>query len=344
MSELRRDREWEHWPQDRRPDERIRRRLRGLFHPTVDEGDIERALSSQSHEIELRAQELADTVADLERREARTHELRTAVEQMLRRGSAELDDRHAELSDLAARLADRETVVADAEEALAERRRELGAVELRRAAVERREEAFASREDELVHRETELKSRETAVAGLEEQARELEGREQELTRRTSELELLHARVAETLAVVEREQQALAQREASVQDRERLAVELADRQRELAASASELRTLEEALASDRVAIDEQREELRHAVEAVSRGLGMRGTSVPVDTSPDYVALVPGGRYRLVERDDGPPSLGTQIVVEEEAFRIVRLGSSPLPNDRRRCAFLERVPEA
>jgi hypothetical protein len=102
-------------------------------------------------------------------------------------------------------------------------------------------------------------------------------------------------------------------------------------------------LEETLASDRAAIEEQREELRHAVEAVSRESGMPGMSVPVDTSPAYVALVPGGRYRLVERDDGPPSIGTEIRIEEEAFRIVRLGSSPLPNDRRRCAFLERVLE-
>jgi DNA repair exonuclease SbcCD ATPase subunit len=340
VSELRRDREWEHWPQDRRPDERIRRRLRGLFHPTVGDDDIERALSLQSNEIELRAHELAQTVADLERREARTHELRSAVEQMLRRGSAELDERHAELSDLAARLADRETAVADAEEALAERRRELGAVELRRAAVERREEAFAVREEELARREDELGERESVISELEGRARELETREHELTRRTSELELLQARVAETLAVVEREQQALAQREASVQERERLSAELERREHELTASASELRTLEESLAGDRVAIEEQREELRQAVESVSRGLGTPGAPVAAETSPDYVALVPGGRYRLVERDDGPPSLGARILVEEEAFRIVRLGSSPLPDDRRRCAFLEQ----
>jgi len=340
MSELRRDREWEHWPQDRRPDERIRRRLRGLFHPTTGDDEIERALSMQSHEIELRAQELAHTVDDLERREARTHELRSAVEQMLRKGSAELDERHAELSDLAGRLADRETVVADAEEALAERRRELGAVELRRAAVERREEAFSAREEELGRRIEEIEGREALVVELEERARELETREQQLTRRTSELELLHERVAETLAVVEREQQALAEREASVRQREELAIELEIREQELATSASELRTLEETLATDQVAIEEQREELRHAVEAVSRGLGMPGASAEMDTSPAYVALVPGERYRLVERDDGPPNLGALIRVEEETFRIVRLGSSPLPDDRRRCAFLER----
>src|SRR5262249_16223235 len=100
------------------------------------------------------------------------------------------------------------------------------------------------------------------------------------------LELLHARVAETLAVVEREQQALDERE-----------------RKLANAASE----------------------------------------PVATSPAYVLLVPGGRYRLVERDDGPPNIGTEILGEQETYRIVRLGSSPLPNDRRRCAFVERLTQ-
>jgi DNA repair exonuclease SbcCD ATPase subunit len=272
MSELRRDREWEHWPQSRRPEERIRRTLRGLFHPTVGDNAIERALSTQSHEIELRAQELAQTVADLERREARTHELRATVEQMLRRGSAELDERHAELSELAARLAERETVVAEAEEAVAERRRELGAVELRRAAVEHREEALGTREEELGEREA-------VVADLEQRAQDLATRELELTRRGSELELLQTRVAETLSVVEREQQALAQREASAQ--------------------AEI----------------------------------------VDTSPLYVALAPGGRYRLLERDDGPPVIGAVIPIDEGVYRVMRIGASPLPGDRRRCAFLE-----
>ncbi len=280
MSELRRDREWEHWPQNRRPDARIRRTLRGLFHPTVGDHQIERALSTQSHEIELRAQELAQTVADLERRESRTHELRATVEQMLRRGSAELDERHAELSELAARLAERETVVAEAEEAVAERRRELGAVELRRAAVEHREEALATREDELVRREEGLAERDGVVADLEQHARELAARDLELTRRASELELLQTRVAETLSMVEREQQALAQREASVE-----------------------------------------------------------TEI-VDTSPVYVALAPGGRYRLLELDDGPPVIGAVILIDEGVYRIVRIGSSPLPGDGRRCAFLEQ----
>ena len=162
------DREWEHWPHERKLDEGIRHRLRGLFHPT-GHGDeaVEEFVAQQGRELELRATQLAETIADLERREQRTSELRVAVEQMLRRGSAELDERHAELAELAGRLAEREALATDTEQLLAERRTELGAVELRRAALERREVAVTEREDSLTRQTADLMEREQllVVAG-----------------------------------------------------------------------------------------------------------------------------------------------------------------------------------
>jgi DNA repair exonuclease SbcCD ATPase subunit len=341
MSELRRDREWEHWP-ERRQDGGIRRHLRDLFHPTLSEDEVEQAIAVHAHELELRAAQLADTVADLERREERTRELRSAVEQMLRRGSAELDERHAELSELAGRLSGRESVVAETEVTLAERRRELGAVELRRAAVERREETLTDRERELGRREDEIAAREQALEDLDERARAVAEREAALTRRATEIEALRSRVEDTLSVVEREQQLLSEREAALLDRERALGEredavagLEERERELHTSAAELRL---------------------AVDSVSRGLGVpeaappapSASAAPADTAPpgpstgpDYVALViEEGRYRLVTRDDGPPLVGAEVVVDGTTYRIVRLGASPLPGDRRRCAFTEQ----
>lgn len=341
MSELRRDRDWEHWPHDRRPEDGIRRKLRELFHPTLGEDEIEQALAVHTHELEVRATQLAETVADLERREERTHELRASVEQMLRRGSAELDERHAELAELAARLADREGVATETEEALAERRRELGAVELRRAAVERREATLTERDAEVSRMLEELAAREREVAKLEERARELEAQELGLVRRAAEVEALQARVAETLAVVEREQHALAQREHDLVERERRVLDLERRERDLDTSATELEAREASLAGDLATVTEQREELRQAVATVSRGLGLpTGELERDDTSATYLVLVVGdGRYRLLARDDGPPTVGDQVVVDETAFTIVRLGASPLPGDRRRCAFAE-----
>lgn len=46
------------------------------------------------------------------------------------------------------------------------------------------------------------------------------------------------------------------------------------------------------------------------------------------------------YRLVERDGAAPGRGERVEVEGTPFRVLRLGPSPLPGDRRRCAFLER----
>jgi hypothetical protein len=59
-------------------------------------------------------------------------------------------------------------------------------------------------------------------------------------------------------------------------------------------------------------------------------------------PDgWVAFVasPDG-YRLLERAGPPPVGGAVLELDAEAFTVLRLGPSPLPGDRRRCAFLER----
>jgi len=52
----------------------------------------------------------------------------------------------------------------------------------------------------------------------------------------------------------------------------------------------------------------------------------------------------GRYVLVERDDEPPEPGTTIEVGEvgeEMLLVERVGRSPLPDDLRRCAFVQEV---
>jgi hypothetical protein len=49
------------------------------------------------------------------------------------------------------------------------------------------------------------------------------------------------------------------------------------------------------------------------------------------------------YALVEREGPPPPLGQGIAFPEQpdSFRVAKLGPSPLPNDRRICAYLERT---
>ncbi len=158
------DRDWEHWPGRKAPDDGIRHRLKALFAATDDEETVEALIAERGRELEEQTERLQATIEDLERREEQAGRLRSSVEEMLRNGSAELDERHAELSALALDLRAREEKVREHERDIAVRKQELGAVELRRAAVERREEAAAEREAALEQAAAELRDRQSQLA------------------------------------------------------------------------------------------------------------------------------------------------------------------------------------
>jgi DNA repair exonuclease SbcCD ATPase subunit len=340
------DREWEHWPHERKLDDGIRHRLRGLFHPT-SHGDeaVEEFVAQQGRELELRAIQLAETIADLERREHRTSELRVAVEQMLRRGSAELDERHGELAELAARLAEREALVTDTERLLAERRTELGAVELRRAALERREAAVSEREELLERKSSDLAEREQLLTEVEQRADELVARSTEVAAR--EERLTHATEA-----VERDREGLAEKLASLEERERDLSSLEERKQDLDQATA-------ALANRQAALTEQREDLRRAVATLATTLGVptvpatpaapagAASVVPAPVFEElpepahHLLFVPGDRYSLVEAEGRVPMIDSIVELEDHRYRVARIAPSPLPADGRRCAFLERL---
>ena len=164
------DREWEHWPGRKPPDEGIRHRLRALFAATDDEEAVDALISDRGREIEEQTERLQQTIESLERREEQAGRLRSAVEEMLRHGSAELDERQAELAALAVELRAREEAVREQERDIALRKQELGAVELRRAAVERREETATEREAALEQAAADLRDRELELAERERSA------------------------------------------------------------------------------------------------------------------------------------------------------------------------------
>jgi len=149
QEDAREDRDREQWPGRKPSDERVRSRLKSLFAATDDPAALEALISDRGREIEEQAQRLQLTIENLEQREEQAARLRAAIEEMLRHGSAELDERHAALAALSHELAAREEKLRVQDAELALRRQELGAVELRRAAVERREEAAAIREAAL---------------------------------------------------------------------------------------------------------------------------------------------------------------------------------------------------
>jgi hypothetical protein len=59
----------------------------------------------------------------------------------------------------------------------------------------------------------------------------------------------------------------------------------------------------------------------------------------DGRSGYLVFVwsPNG-YTLEERTGDPPPVGTVVEGGERRFRVAKIASSPLPSDRRRCAYL------
>ena len=63
--------------------------------------------------------------------------------------------------------------------------------------------------------------------------------------------------------------------------------------------------------------------------------------PGPAADGWVAFVPSPEgYGLLQRDGPPPDRGAALELEGGVFLVLRLGPSPLPGDRRRCAFVER----
>ena len=65
--------------------------------------------------------------------------------------------------------------------------------------------------------------------------------------------------------------------------------------------------------------------------------------PEPSVDGWVALVPSpDGYRLLQRDGPPPERGAVLALDDGMLVVLRLGPSPLPGDRRRCAYMEQEP--
>jgi len=73
-----------------------------------------------------------------------------------------------------------------------------------------------------------------------------------------------------------------------------------------------------------------------------------TAVPVGeaASTRHVLFAPtAAGYLLIERDGAPPVRTATVEMSDPPglFEVVKLAQSPLPNDRRRCAYLQRIDQ-
>ena len=62
--------------------------------------------------------------------------------------------------------------------------------------------------------------------------------------------------------------------------------------------------------------------------------------PADAAATLAFVPSPAGYRLAELPAGAPGRGGRVELPDGVYRVLRLGPSPLPGDRRRCAFLER----
>lgn len=189
--------------------------------------------------------------------------------------------------------------------------------------------------------------------------------EQLLAERRRELDEHAARFDASIADLERREELLRDSRASVERMLRMRTsDLEARETELTDFLRDFTERESRLADDEADLARRRGELgavelrRAAVERREREVSAReerATDVDsplddIDTamSPEQpgaavstqLAFVPGLDYRLVEIDHPGLFPGAAIELEGEEYLVARTGPSPLPGDRRRCAYLVR----
>ena len=123
------------------------------------------------------------------------------------------------------------------------------------------------------------------------------------------------------------------------DLEDLVVVVKRLQGEVTALGAELAARDEAIARLRMELGELRAKMMPMVDGSF-------DEKPHDAATDHVLFVSRpSSYGLLLRDGRVPELGSELVLSDstqDRYRVCKVGPSPLPGDRRRCAFLERLP--
>ena len=199
------------------------------------------------------------------------------------------------------------------------------------------EELIAARGRELELRTEQLAATVADLQKREERARELRSAVEDLLRRgSSELDERHAELKALAVELSRREEAVAVAEGELAERRRElgAVEL----RRAALERREAGVAERESALERIASELQDREARIEDMKTVRPADDAGSGSDVEEATHLVWSA-GDRYRLVERPGGAPAQGSVVELESSRWRVLRVGASPLPADRRRCAFVE-----
>ncbi len=187
---------------------------------------------------------------------------------------------------------------------------------------------------ELEARSTQIRAAVEELAQREARARDLHFKVEEILRDgAAELDLRQAELSVRAAELDTRETAVEQEEAKVEDRRRAlgAVELRAAAVERREEAHRLREQElEHRAGQLAELARELDELGRLVAAAKS---------PPAREDEHVALAAADRYRLVVRDGAAPIPGTLVELDDGPYRCIRLMTSPLPGDDRRCAVLE-----
>lgn len=190
--------------------------------------------------------------------------------------------------------------------------------------------------------------------------------EELLAERRRELDEHAARFDASIADLERREELLRDSRASVERMLRTRTsDLEARETELTDFLRDFTERESRLAHQEAELSQRRSELgavelmRAALERRERAVAAReerlselesqaatsattpSPDVPISAHPAELAFVPGLEYRLVEIERSALARGDALELEGERFVVARTGPSPLPSDRRRCAYLVRT---
>ena len=197
--------------------------------------------------------------------------------------------------------------------------------------------------------------------------------EELLTERRMDLETQASALENAIADLERRESLLRDSRASLERLLRLGTsDLDTRESELAQLIRELTAREERLQDAEADLTRRRSELgavelkRASVEQRERALAERELALeerererdidiaapdepaaaparPTEELEVELAFVPGVRYRLAEIEPIALAPGAPYALDEDEYHVARVGPSPLPGDRRRCAYLVGAPK-
>jgi hypothetical protein len=176
----------------------------------------------------------------------------------------------------------------------------------------------------------------------------------ELARSTAETVELRRQLGDEREKLARSEGALAERSRIEDEIARLALAHAERDEQrveqkveeqataLARAQAEIAATEARAAHAESRVEALRAALEHARKQTPQPQPQTEPAPAVDSR--HLLFVPAADgYDLLDRDGAVPALDAVLELDGRRLRVVRVGSSPLPRDRARCAYLERIAE-